>query len=160
MNACIVYCSRTGNTQKVAEALARATHFPAYRTGQCPDLSPFRLVLLGFRVVRGLPDEPMLAVMRAIHEKTVFCFCTHAAWPGSEHIRNCLAQVTAILEKGANTVIGSYTCQGRVHGHIMHPMTPEREARLAEAARHPSEDDLRAAVAAFSRAMGASVAGT
>lgn len=55
-----------------------------------------------------------------------------------------------LLEEGGNTVLDGFLCQGRVDPKILeisrqkgrHPMTPERRARLEEAARHPDTADL------------------
>ena len=54
-----------------------------------------------------------------------------------------------------NTVLGSWLCQGKVDPRVLevmakvaadvHPMTPERRARIEEAAKHPDDDDCRRA---------------
>ena len=58
-----------------------------------------------------------------------------------------------------NEVLGTFICQGRIDPAVLemmrkmasaaHPMTPERQARIREAEKHPDEADLLAAQAAF-----------
>ena len=88
-------------------------------------------------------------------------FGTLGAWPDSDHARDCIAQGEALVNapERRNRVIGTYLCQGKVDPKIVammqkmasdvHPMTPERKARLEEAAKHPDEADCLRAQEAF-----------
>ncbi len=153
---CIVYSSVTGNTRKIASFLAQNLNIPLFPIAEAPDPQDFPCLILGFWVVRGMPDPPMLRYMHTVREKQIFFFCTHAAWPDSAHIAHLRTSVTQLLEANHNELLGSFTCQGRVHftasnGH--HPMTAERKRRLEEAARHPSSEDCEKALNVLSMAL-------
>ncbi len=93
-------------------------------------------------------------------------FGTLGAYPDSEHADHCRKQATALVKDNRvhgvtalvkdNHVHGVFLCQGKVDPELIkkmaemfkdfpdnpHAMTPERQARLAEAAKHPDEADL------------------
>lgn len=132
MKILIIYSSATGNTKAVAEAIAKS-----------------------------LPGATLVAA-RDVTENPVGCdlvfavFGTCGAYPDSE-----AAQVyqrnAAAVPAGDNESLGTFMCQGRVHSyHIkcqhkmestVQPMTPERQARLEEAEKHPDKQDFARAVA-------------
>lgn len=151
MPICIICSSITGNTRRLAEALAAAARVPVLPVGTAsvPDDG---VLLLGFWVRRGLPDSRSLRQWQGLRGRRVFFFGTHGTWPGSAHSRQCLAAARRLLRDNGNEVLGGFLCQGRVDPRLValagkpghHPMTPERAARLAEAARHPDAADLEA----------------
>lgn len=155
--AAILYSSVTGNTRRVAEALAGATGDPLFPVTGAPDPAGFDILALGFWVRRGMPDEKSQALWRRITGKPVFFFGTMGVWPDSPHAGRCRAGAEALLREGGNRVLGSFFCQGRVSPQILkisemrgrHPMTEERRRRLEEAARHPDDGDLAAACRAW-----------
>ena len=149
MKACIVYSSCTGNTRAVAEALA-AMGTPCFPVRRAPDPAAYDLLALGFWVRQGLPDARAQRYMRLVRGKNIFYFGTLGAYPHSEHARRCMLATQGLLEEGGNTVLDGFLCQGRVNPRVLaasqrkgsHPMTPERRARLDEAARHPDAADF------------------
>ena len=153
MKVCIVYSSCTGNTRKVAEALATASGAPCFSVRHAPQPDEFDLLALGFWVRKGLPDARSQRYMDTVHGKKVFYFGTLGAWPHSEHAQRCMVAAHSILTAGGNMVLDGFLCQGRVNPQVVaasqkrgnHPMSAERLARLQEAARHPDEADLLAA---------------
>ena len=153
MNACIVYSSCTGNTRKVAEALADTSGLPCFPVRNAPEPDDFDILALGFWVRKGQPDARALRYMERVRGKHVFFFGTLGAWPHSDHARRCMAATHEILQAGGNTVVDGFLCQGRVNPHVVaasqrkggHPLSPERLARLREAERHPDATDLAAA---------------
>ncbi|MCD7983292.1 MAG: flavodoxin family protein [Desulfovibrio sp.] len=150
MKICIVYSSITGNTRTVAEALAAVSGVPCFPVRDAPDPADYDLLALGFWVRLGQADARTQRYMRRVLGKKIFFFGTLGAWPDSPHARRCMDGARALLEEGGNTVLDGFLCQGRVNPKILalsqrrgrHPMTPERRARLEEAARHPDAADL------------------
>lgn len=138
MNACIVYSSCTGNTRKVAEALADTSGLPCFPVRIAPEPDDFDILALGFWVRKGLPDARALRCMERIRGKHVFFFGTLGAWPHSDHACRCMAATHKILQAGGNTVVDGFLCQGRVNPQVVaasqrkggHPLSPERLARL------------------------------
>ena len=118
-------------------------------TGPCPGNLPgnYDLICLGYWVDRGMPDAKAKAYLEAMSGVCAALFGTLGAWPDSEHARECVRKSEALLREPArgNTVMGSFICQGKVDPHVIammsktaasaHPMTPERKARLEEAAQ-------------------------
>ncbi|MCR5814227.1 MAG: flavodoxin family protein [Desulfovibrio sp.] len=154
---CIVYSSVTGNTQTLARFLAERLEIPLFSIAEAPNPENYACLILGFWVIRGMPDPRMLRFMQTVRGKTVFFFCTHAAWPDSEHIQHLRDAVSHLLQDQNNELLGFFSCQGRVHfsGHSAHhPMTPERKHRLEEAALHPNAEDCARALAALAQSLG------
>lgn len=161
MKACIVYSSCTGNTRKVAEALADTSGIPCFAVRHAPNPDDFDLLALGFWVRKGLPDARAQRYMARVRDKHVFFFGTLGAWPHSEHARRCLVATHELLQAGGNTVVDGFLCQGRVNPQVIaasqrkggHPMSAERRARLLEAESHPDAADLTAARLHWQRSL-------
>lgn len=165
MRVGVVYSSRTGNTQKIAEAIHVAMASEGYAAEifsveEAPDPAIFDFLCLGYWVDRGTADKLCQVYMEKVQGKTVALFGTLGAYPDSDHARDCIQGCEQIMkENGNNTVLGSFLCMGKVDpkitammqkmGDKVHPMTPERQARLEEAAKHPDENDCRKAQEAF-----------
>jgi flavodoxin len=156
----LVYSSLTGNTKKVAEGI-RAT-LPAeaefYRVEQAPEPGGCDLLVLGFWIDKGRADNLMLDYFQKVHGKQVAFFFTLGDYPDGPHAAQVAAGAQKLLEENNNRVLGYFPCQGKVDpdflerlkrtlppGHPHAQMAPERKARLEEAAKHPDEDDLKAA---------------
>ena len=175
MRHVLVYSSVTGNTKAVAEAIHRIMPpgTGIFDVRQAPDPDDFDVLVLGFWAHRGGPDPAMRRYMERVRGKRVALFGTLAAYPDSEHAGRVIAAATACLS--GNSILGSFLCQGGLSAKRFakrmaqplddpdgrtapadprHPMTPERRARLQEAAKHPNEEDFakaQAAIAAFLR---------
>lgn len=121
----------------------------------------YDLVAVGYWVDKGMPDAQAKAYLETVRDAKVALFGTLGAWPDSDHARDCIAQGEALVNapERRNKVLGTYLCQGKVDPKIVammqkmasdvHPMTPERKARLEEAAKHPDEADCLRAHEAF-----------
>ncbi len=162
MKCLVVYSSRTGNTKKVAEAIAaELTSGELYPVESAPDITGFDLVIAGYWVDRGMPDAAARAWLETVHDASVALFGTLGAWPDSDHAKSCMAAAETLLTtpERHNTVLGSWLCQGKIDPHVLemmrkvaadaHPMTPERIARIKEAEKHPDAADLARARAFF-----------
>lgn len=163
MKTLFVFSSQTGNTEKIcraaAEVLPGCAIFPVE---DAPAPEGYDLVAVGFWVDRGMPDTRAKAYLEGIRHARVALLGTLGAWPDSEHAQECRTQAEALLSGRDNVVAGSFLCQGKVDPRVVemmqkvaareHPMTEERKARLAEAAKHPDEQDCENA-RAFMRAV-------
>ena len=162
MKALVVYSSRTGNTRKIAEAIAAVLPgCEIHPVESAPAPEGYDLVAVGYWVDKGMPDAKARAYLENLRGVRAALFGTLGAWPDSEHARDCIRKSEALLkepERG-NTVMGSFICQGKVDPRVVemmnkvaadvHPMTPERKARLEEAARHPDDTDRARAKECF-----------
>ncbi len=167
MKILIVYSSLTGNTEMVARSVHRAlSGSEIFPVDNAPPPQAYDIIFTGFWVDKGHADSKMLAYMQTIKGKKVAPFFTLGAYPDSEHADNVFNDTCGRL--AGNEVLGHFRCQGKVDPKLIammaqmkdgpHAMTPERQARHAEAAKHPDEKDL-ANAAAFARNIIAGVAG-
>jgi flavodoxin len=159
MKTLVTYSSLTGNTQKIAEAVSQAIeHSVLLPLTDNPDSQNYDLIIAGFWVDKGLPDARTKSFLEKLSGQKVGYFFTLGAYPDSDHAQEVSQAAAEILAKGQNIILGSYRCQGKVDPVLLekmkkmlppdHPhaqMTPERKARLEEAAKHPDNSDLQKA---------------
>ncbi len=150
MKKAIIYSSKTGNTKQIAEAIHSV--FPPdtaiFPVEKAPEPDTLDFLALGYWADRGTADSKMKKYMEQVKGKKVAIFGTLGAYPDSDHARDIIGSVKTILAD--NEIMGSFICQGKVDPALIermnkipgHEMTPERKARLEEAAKHPNEDDF------------------
>ena len=160
MNAAVVYSTLTGNTKKVTEAfrLGLGDGAELFDVKDAPDVSACDLVVMGFWVDRGHPDQKSMDFMKSVSGKKVFSIFTLGAKPKSAHAFKCAYTSASFWGPGCEQ-IGAWHCQGAIDPKLIermrqmpaggpHSSTPETEARWAAAASHPDADDLAAATEA------------
>lgn len=155
MKSIIVVSSLTGNTLKLASAVAYALNesVEAVKVEEKPDVSDYDLVAVGCWINRGTADAKAQEFIKTIKGKKVAVFATLGAYPDSEHAKKSLENIKALFDE-SNEVVGEFICQGSVSykmvemmtkmfptGHP-HAMTEERKARIKESYNHPNNDDL------------------
>ena len=107
MNACVVYFSRTGNTKRFAQAIAKVANCSIFdlASTQTTALSTFDLLILGTPVEGASPAKETVAFIENIpttQSKKVILFCTYRAF-GNERT---LKKIEKMLEpKGYQTVL-------------------------------------------------------
>lgn len=159
MKSIVLYSSRTGNTKKVAAAIASALPqgTPCLPLSEAPlNLADYELVFIGYWVDRGTANAEAKEFMASLHNPHLAVFATLGARPDSEHAKQCLENGVKCLPENSQ-VEGTFICQGAVDPKVIemmykmfpagspHGRTPERDALHAEAAKHPDEADLAAA---------------
>ena len=151
----VVYSSVTGNTKKVAEAIAAAAgEADVASIDKAPeDLSGYEAVAVGYWLWRGGPDPKTAAWLPNVQNTAVVFFETHAAEPKSEHAITAFARAAYRLGAGCR-VLATFGCQGQVSPSILakrQKMTPDNPHAKASgwktAAGHPDVNDLSAAAA-------------
>lgn len=87
MKVLIAYSSRTGNTRRVAEALAKAAPEGSLlaRVEDTPSADGFDVVFAGYWLDRGGPDAKAKEFLHSLHGKHIVLFETMGADPRSEH---------------------------------------------------------------------------
>ncbi len=161
MKTMVVYSSKTGNTKMVAQAIHEILPHPSeiYPVETAPSPNGYDFIALGFWVDRGTADEKSREYFKKVRGKKIAVFGTLGAYPDSDHAQKCLEKVRILTE--GNEGLGEFLCQGKVDPALIemmatkmkddphHAMTPERQARLAEAAKHPDKADLESAQTVF-----------
>lgn len=156
MRTIVLYSSLTGNTKKVAEAIATGLPkgTPCLSIKNVPtDLDTYDCVFVGFWVDRGTADKASQEIIGKLHNAHVAIFATLGANPNSEHAMNSLKAGEKFLpdEKKAD---GLFICQGSVDPKIIemmykqfpeghpHGKSKERDALHEQAASHPDAADF------------------
>ncbi len=166
----IAYSSKTGNTRRVAQAVFTAMGNRAYiaSVDDKPDAGRYPWVIVGFWVDRGTLDTKALEFIRQLDGCKVGLIGTLGAYPDSDHARDVEKRAREIVSE-KNEVLGCFLCQGKIDPELTrqfenlppdhpHAMDDARRERHLEAAKHPNEEDFRAAVAACETMIGAAVA--
>jgi flavodoxin len=160
----IVYSSKTGNTRRLAQGIRQGLagdgeqELRLAAVEENPDPAGADWILVGFWADRGTADQKALEYLKTLEGRRVGFFGTLGAYPESKHAEDIRQKVRALgAEK--NTVLGCFLCQGKIDPALTgrfknlppdnpHAMTPERMRRHLEAAKHPDENDIKAAVQA------------
>lgn len=155
----VVYSSReTGNTKKLAEALAMGFGCEAFPADEAPSAKDYDFVLLGFGVYRGWPDAAMRSYMSGCAGADVGIFLTLGTWPDSEHAWNCMGRAEGLLHRCR--VRSKFICHGRLDPAMVermkarpagspHSWDPERAERVTAAETHPDAGDVARALEVF-----------
>jgi flavodoxin len=169
----VVYSSKTGNTRKLAEGIAgglngwdgnEAAALSVEEEAETGKAGAADVVFAGFWVDKGNADQKALGFLSGLSGKKIGLFGTLGAYPDSAHAKETAEKVKAAAA-GRNICLGCFLCQGKIDpalterfkqfppGHP-HAMTEERAARHAEAAKHPDQADIEAAVNACRDMLG------
>ena len=164
MKTLVTYSTLTGNTKKVAEAIFEAINGEKeiMDIKSVKEAEAYDRIMVGYWVDKGDANEEAKKFMESLKDKKVGTFCTLGAYPDSEHAKKCVEKISDALRENNNTVIAEFICQGAIDPKIIetmrkmgsngpHAPTPEREARWAEAAKHPDEADFAAAKEIFGK---------
>ena len=114
MKTLIVYSSKTGNTKKLADAVAQmiAGEKTLCPVSEAPDPAGYDLVALGFWLQAGKPDPKAAEYLAGIGDKKLFLFATHGAAADSAHARNAI-EIAKSLAPSAQ-IAGTFNCPGEV----------------------------------------------
>ena len=156
MKTSVVFSSKTGNTQQLANAVAAALPKQELLYTGAPNeaaLAADRLYI-GFWTDRGSCNREIAAFLKQVKGKEVFLFGTAGFGGEPAYFESILNRVAQCLGQG-NTLIGTFMCQGRMPSSVRRryertaEANPVQAARMAqlienfdEAAAHPSDDDL------------------
>jgi flavodoxin len=158
MKILVTYSSLTGNTEKVALAVKDGLPEDASLIKVNQELEPdnFDLIFVGFWVDKGVADQAAKIFLEKVKNKKIAFLFTLGAYPDSDHAKQVALETEKLLLGQDNQVLGHFGCHGKVDPNLLekmkkmlpegHPhatMTPERQARLDEAAKHPNEQDLQ-----------------
>jgi flavodoxin len=129
MNAAVVYVSRTGNTKKVAEAIAQAVGCAAQSVSEYGAGKPVDLLFVGGSLYGGVLDPALDAFIRGLDPKAVgraAAFSTHVSGEKADGLIKA-----ALAARGIPAEAG-FACKGRcLFLNLGHPS----RAELDEAGR-------------------------
>ena len=107
MNPCVVYFSRTGNTKRLAEAIADLLKAPIFSiTSSSPSVvDTYDTIILGTPVEGASPAKETLAFVERLPKaegKKAILFCTYRLFGNARTLKNIEKKLT---DKGYQTVL-------------------------------------------------------
>lgn len=157
MKYAIVYSSRTGNTELLAQRLRDSLPKEdcLYMGPPNEEALAAEKLYVGFRTDKGTCDESIAAFLRSITHQQVFLFGTAGFGGAPAYFEKILTAVKENISETA-TVTGSYMCQGKMPVSVRkrYESMEESAGRQAmldnfdRALSHPDEQDLSALVEA------------
>ena len=159
MKNIILYSSLTGNTKRVAEAMASIMPpgTPCVSVKDAPEnLSDYDTVFVGFWVDRGTANKEAAKLIETLTNPHVVLFATLGMYADSDHARESIEKASALLPNKEQLVDG-FVCQGKIDPKVIemmykmfpkghsHGQSADRDARHKQAAVHPNEEDFKAA---------------
>lgn len=107
MNACVLYFSRTGNTKRLAQAIAKTAKAPIFdlTSAEPSAVKDFDLLILGTPVEGSRPAKETTAFIDSMlktDKKRTILFCTYRIF-GNKLTLNALEKKLA--EKGYETIL-------------------------------------------------------
>ncbi len=166
MKKLVTYCSWTGNTKKVAQAIHEQIGGDIMPMSEVENWQDYDFLALGFFVDKGFAGGDAKKFLENVKGKKVGLFATLGAYPDSDHAKDVMQKGRDLMAKNQNELVCEFICQGAIDPEVIaklrelakkmgdksiHGITPEREKLWAEAANHPNEDDLKKAKEAFSK---------
>lgn len=146
----VMYYSRTGNTQLIAEAIFKTVEgdksIKSLKEIADGEIASYSLIFAGFPVHSHSVPPVVTEFLKAIPQgKKVAFFSTHGSLKGSPLSREALENAT-VLAAGTH-VLGTFSCRGRVSPQDLDILmrSPEHKAwteMAVSASTHPDESDL------------------
>ncbi len=156
-NYSIIFSSKTGNTERLAEAVHNA--LPQDRCDYFGDPSienPSSEVLyIGFWTNQGKADDATLHLLKTLHDKKIFLFGTAGFGESDDYFQAVLNRTKESIDE-SNTVVGAYMCQGKMPQSVRDryvkmkgqpncmPNIDQMIENFDRALSHPDEKDLEA----------------
>lgn len=151
MGYAIVYSSKTGNTKKLAQAIAEALPREdcLYFGPPSPEALKSRRIYVGFWTDKGTCDGEIQAFLASLTHQEVFLFGTAGFGGAPDYFEQILSSVQANVPASAR-VVGRYMCQGKMPQAVRQRYeamedSPRRTAMLEnfdQALSHPDQEDL------------------
>ena len=168
MSSLVVFSTSTGNTRKIADAIFSALKDTDKKIVDVNEINTvnmneFEKIIIGGWIDKGEIDEKSKEFLTNLKNKKLGLFLTMGGNPEIDRAKKCVQKVRELLEKNGNIVEKTFVCQGAIDPNLINKFremtkqgiagpfaaTPEREARWAEAAKHPDEKDMENAKRIF-----------
>lgn len=157
MKYLVVYSSRTGNTEMLADQVKKTLgeeeclYFGAPSEEAKAAAENAEVIFAGFWTDKGNCEEPMAEFLESLENAKVVLFGTAGFGQSQDYFDRILANVKGHLN-GSNSVAGAWMCQGKMPVSVrkryeaMREQEPERAAQLIanfdQALGHPDAGDL------------------
>lgn len=133
MNVLVVYASLTGNTQKLAAAMAEELNVTPRRIEEAPSVGEGDLLLLGSGVYWNRPARAVSKYLRSLPSLKGVRVALFGTYGGAPHQIDAMAK---IVQRKGGEILGRFSCKGRdwfVLGLVArgHPNAAELSAAAA-----------------------------
>ncbi|WP_374125210.1 flavodoxin family protein [Leptotrichia hongkongensis] len=168
MSSLVVFSTSTGNTKKIADAIFSVLKDKDKKITDVNEINTINIneyerIIIGGWIDKGEIDEKAKEFLTKLKNKKLGLFVTMGGNPETDREKNCFQEIKKSLEKNGNIVEKTFVCQGAIDPNLINKFremtkqgtagpfaaTPEREARWAEAAKHPDEKDIENAKRIF-----------
>ncbi len=149
MKSLVLYSSRTGNTQKLAQTVYDV--LPDEKqlvsiTELASLAEDYDFIAAGFSIMGGRVEPRAKKFLQAFDKKAnLFLFLTHGSLRQSQLVKDVRAQALALVPNA--NVVGTFSCQGEADPKVIHKLQKGTrppawldEAKYAEG--HPNTEDL------------------
>ncbi len=107
MNPCVIYFSRTGNTKRLAEAIANQIKVPIFSISSSEPsiVDAYSTIILGTPVEGANPAKETLAFIERLPEtegKKTILFCTYRLFGNARTLKNMQKK---LADKGYETIL-------------------------------------------------------
>lgn len=131
MKILVAYMSRSGNTRKVAEAIAGEidAEKEVKQLGEVDSLEGYDLSFIGFPIEKfGPAQEAVQFLAQKAEGKKVALFATHAAHEDQPHVQGWMAKSRQAA--GGAEILGVFNCQGDLAQSAKEAMLKHPDPRL------------------------------
>ena len=153
MKILVAYSSVTGNTKKVAQAVADELKDCDLLDIKDVKNLDYDIIIVGTWIRRTTADPKAIEFIDNIKEKKVAFFFTLGAYPNSEYAGRCIKNINELFLKNNNILLGNFHCHGAVSPNVIeramkrskddpHGSIEQRMKRWKDASTHPDENDL------------------
>lgn len=155
MSYAVIYASNSGNTKKVAEAIAQA--LPKEELlyfGEADDPAKAAdVIFTGFWTDKGTCPQEIMDFLSDVHGKQIALFGTCGFGGSEEYFNSILQRVSAFIEDDC-TYLDGFMCQGKMPGGIRRryenmletSVNKEKVQQMIDnfdmALKHPDDHDL------------------
>lgn len=139
----IVYSSKTGNTELLANSLNFMESKFCTRVQDVKELEPVDLLCIGFWCDKGDCDEDMQHFLSTLRNQKIFLFGTAGYGKSKEYFDQILNRVKGHIN-ASNEVVGTWMCQGKMPLSIRSKFeaNPEMLRNFDTALKHPNDKDV------------------
>jgi len=163
MDVLIIYSSVTGNTEKIANAIAEKCKELKHSTTLISSeefakkqnlLHNFDLIGIGFWVDKGTVDRKSIEVIKKLKNKNIFLFATSGARPETKHIEKVKEKVLKL--SSGNKIKGLFISQGAIAQYLIERRKEKMKnsgfsnlelenyiAKTKESQKHPTQNDIQ-----------------
>ncbi len=141
MKAIVLFSTKSGNTQKVAQAIAQELSCPCIKVTKGFDasivnLDNFDLMFIGTGIYKGQPHEDLLNYLQetSLNNKKEFAlFMTCFGWGKGIADKNVIDTLTNVLNaKGQQLLPNTYSCFGGGLGFVKRGHPDKQELNAAK----------------------------